>query len=142
MLGGAFAQTGIPGAGKSGARLALETLGLMIGLALLFLVLTDSERAAKGRSVIEMLTGGITTAVQLIIAPVDPLAPKTSAARSTGSENTVTAAGTVAAGPRDRSPDTRHGLGGLTGPAAQAESAAAAVREAGRLAPQSPLRLP
>jgi hypothetical protein len=74
----AFRQTGIPGAAGSSAAFALQVLGLMIGMALLYLVLTDAERARKGAGIFGTVLTGATSLMHRFISPGDPLATKRS----------------------------------------------------------------
>jgi hypothetical protein len=77
----AFEQTGLPGAGRSAAAFGLEVLGLMIAMALLYLLLTDAERARRGAGVIGQVLGVVTGSVHAFISPADPLAPRAAAGR-------------------------------------------------------------
>jgi hypothetical protein len=71
----AWRQTGVPGAASSATSLALQAIGLTIGLSLLYLFLTNTQRAPRGRSAVELLSAGVSEGVRRVIAPVDPLAP-------------------------------------------------------------------
>lgn len=81
----AFRQTGIPGAAGSTTALVLNVLGLMIGLSLLYLVLTNAERAGKGGGVVGQTLGIVTGAIGAIVSPRDPLTPSSSAGAAPGS---------------------------------------------------------
>jgi hypothetical protein len=80
----AFRQTGIPAAAGSTTAFALQTLGLMIGMALLYLVLSDAERARKGAGIFGTVLTGATSMLHRLVSPTDPLSkaspPPTSAA--------------------------------------------------------------
>lgn len=71
----AFRQTGIPAAASSGTRTVLQLLGGAIGLTFLYLLLRNSEGAARGRSAVELAGQTVATAAQVLIAPVNPLSP-------------------------------------------------------------------
>lgn len=66
----AVEQTGIPAAARSTSELVLQAFGFVIGASFLYLVLT------KPRAV-EAIAGGIGKGVNLLVKPVDPIAPGT-----------------------------------------------------------------
>lgn len=68
-------SSGIAGTGS----IALEALGVGVGLALLYLVLSPN-----GSKAFASLLSGITSAVRVLISPVDPLNPTGSSSSSTG----------------------------------------------------------
>lgn len=129
FMGRAARDTGIPAATQSATTLILQTLGLMIGLALLFLVLRNAEQSGRGNSVIDLIGGGVTTFVAAVIRPVDPLAPRSSTSdASFGSQrDTSTAAPTSS-----------------KSPAEQVHASRERLRQTSRspLLPPSPLQLP
>lgn len=129
FMGRAARDTGIPAAGQSATTLILQTLGLMIGLALLFLVLRNAEQSGRGNSVIDLIGGGVTTFVAAVIRPVDPLAPRSSA---TGDASLGS--------PRD----TSSAPASSKSPAEQVRSSRERLRQSSRspLLPPSPLQLP
>jgi hypothetical protein len=71
----ALRQTGIPGAAGSTSAFALQVLGLMIGMALLYLALTSAERGRGGGIIGQILTGS-TSLLHRFISPGDPLAAR------------------------------------------------------------------
>jgi hypothetical protein len=70
---GAFEQTGIPGFTRGLARDVMGAIGLMVGLAFLYLLLTNAQRSRRGESAIEQLGSLTSDAVARIIEPIDPL---------------------------------------------------------------------
>jgi hypothetical protein len=70
----AYQQTGIPQATSSATGTLLSVLGITVGLSLLFLILSNAERSAPGRSAIAQIAAGAASAVQGLILPIDPLA--------------------------------------------------------------------
>jgi hypothetical protein len=69
----AFEQTGVPAAARTTTGLSLQFLGAIIGLSLVYLLLTNAERARPGGSAVDMITTGVGKGLQRLIAPVDPL---------------------------------------------------------------------
>jgi hypothetical protein len=91
--------TGIPRATSSATSLALQVLGLTLGVAFLTLLLTD-----RGVSAFGDLAGGIGNGLRWLLDPVDPLAPRpkptaTASATATANARTVPAARTVTVAP-------------------------------------------
>lgn len=72
-------RTGLAGAGSSATSLALQLAGITLGLAALYLILTNAQRAGRN-SVVDVATQGFTKAVHRIVAPVDPIAARTAPA--------------------------------------------------------------
>lgn len=68
-----LASTGIPAAGRSASRVIMQTLGLLLGLSLLYLLLTNSQKSPAGKSAVELFTTGIAGTVAAIVQPIDPL---------------------------------------------------------------------
>jgi hypothetical protein len=66
-----IAQTGIPSAASSATTLLLQVLGLTLGIAFLTLLLSR-----RGVQAFAELAGGAGHALDRIIEPVDPLAPR------------------------------------------------------------------
>jgi hypothetical protein len=91
----AFRQTGIPAAAGSSAAFALQILGLMIGMALLYLVLTDAERSRRGGIFATVLTG-TTSILHRFISPADPLAHRKKGVQGYDSYDAAVAGGAVA----------------------------------------------
>lgn len=79
----ALRQTGIPGATTSASAFAFQVLGLMIGMALLYLVLTNAERAKQGAGVLDQALSFATGLVHAFISPRDPLAGAATSAKET-----------------------------------------------------------
>jgi hypothetical protein len=72
-------ETGLPDVAWSTTQLVLYAIGGVIGLSVLYLVLTNSE--GKGRfPVLTTLLGGVEHGIQRIVQPVDPLGASTAAA--------------------------------------------------------------
>jgi hypothetical protein len=71
---GAFEQTRIPAATRSITQSALQLVGLVIGLSLAYLLLTDAQR--KGRPAIAAIASGFTEGLTRFVAPTDPLRPR------------------------------------------------------------------
>lgn len=71
--GRAWKQTGVPGATASASQLALQVAGVTIGLSITYALLRNSVKASPGHSATELLSGGIGTAIDLVIRPVDPV---------------------------------------------------------------------
>lgn len=146
-LGGAVRDTGIPAAGQSTSKFLLQTLGLMLGMALLFLVLRNAEQSGRGRSVVDLITGGVTGFVNLVISPVDPLSPRTSSRVSRdaggGSSGSSPQVSNTAGGAVQNFGDTFADKATST-PAARAQDARRQLRQSSRspLLPTSPLNLP
>jgi hypothetical protein len=90
-------------------RLAWQAAGWAVGLSLLYLLLTSSEKAAAGQSAIELIARGITTTVETIVSPLaDPLSPPRRPAppAASGAPAPDTSAGAVLGG-------TARPIGGL-----------------------------
>ncbi|HUR85652.1 MAG TPA: hypothetical protein VMY78_09925 [Solirubrobacteraceae bacterium] len=72
--GKAAEQTGIPSAARSASQLALQALGLMIGLSLAYLILAGTRgRPNAGIKAVERFAQGTSNFVHILVAPVDPL---------------------------------------------------------------------
>lgn len=57
-------------------RMAFEAVGWGVGLSLLLLLLTNAEKAPRGRSAIELVTNGVTNTIATLVSPLaDPLSP-------------------------------------------------------------------
>jgi hypothetical protein len=126
----AFRQTGIPGAAGSTTAFALQALGLMIGMALLYLVLSDAERAQRGAGIFGTALNVTTGILHRFISPLDPLSPARRAPRGVQGYESYDAAvaGGAVAGPavpgdiRGQSPRSASGalgapnLGGFPDP--------------------------
>lgn len=69
----AFEQTGIPGGVRSTAQLVLEAGGLVVGLSLAYLLLTNAQTSGRGKAAIELVAKAVQTALAVFINPVDPL---------------------------------------------------------------------
>jgi hypothetical protein len=67
-LGRSVDQTGVPGAARGATANALEFIGVLIGLSLAYLLLSNAQRAQKGRSAVELLSKGIATGVQRVVS--------------------------------------------------------------------------
>ena len=110
-------QTGIPSAARSATSTALQFAGVLVGLSLAYLLLSNAERPVKGRSAIELFMRGLSTGVARVIGP-GPLfgaAPKPVKPLSPARAQAVTAVlpGAAAAVP---------GSGAATGAAVGAQS--------------------
>jgi hypothetical protein len=63
-------------AGVSYGRLAFQAAGWGVGLSLLYLLLSNSERAPRGLSAVELITNGAVKTVNALVSPLtDPLSP-------------------------------------------------------------------
>jgi hypothetical protein len=90
-------QTGIPSAGRSTMAFTLQLLGTMIGLSLLYLLLTRSESNGAGFRFLEQGLGAVTTGVRNLVAHnVDPLAPRAGAGAGAAANAPSAAPGTPA----------------------------------------------
>lgn len=62
--------------GVSYGRLAFQAAGWAVGLSLLYLILSNSEKAPRGSSAVELTTRGISNLVTALVSPLaDPLSP-------------------------------------------------------------------
>lgn len=62
--------------GISYGRLAFQAAGWAVGLSLLYLILSNSEKAPRGSSAVELTTRGISNLVTALVSPLaDPLSP-------------------------------------------------------------------
>lgn len=67
--------------GVSYGRLAFQAAGWAVGLSLLYLILSNSEKAPKGSSAVELTARGISNLVTALVSPLaDPLSPTRAAA--------------------------------------------------------------
>jgi hypothetical protein len=67
--------------GVSYGRLAFQAAGWAIGLSLLYLLLSNSEKAPRGNSAVELIARGVTNTVNALVSPLaDPLSPSRAAA--------------------------------------------------------------
>jgi hypothetical protein len=69
----AFERTGVPRAARSTTQIALQGIGLTLGLSLLYLLLSNGQRAGRGGSLLEQIGRWITGSTRALVAPVDPL---------------------------------------------------------------------
>lgn len=56
------------------ADLMVKTIGVSIAFAVLYALITNADRSRPGRSAIELASKSFTTALNLIVRPIDPLA--------------------------------------------------------------------
>ncbi len=80
----------------------LSVLGVTVGLSLLYLLLTNAESSAPGRSAVAQIAGGVAGGVQRLILPVDPLrgaAGQPSKAQAQRSRSVIPTADNDVAGP-------------------------------------------
>jgi hypothetical protein len=77
-------ETGIPAVADSTTSLVLRWFGLLIGLSLTYLILSNAGSAKSGRSAIELLAGGASTLAQVAILPLDPLRAHPTLAQAQG----------------------------------------------------------
>lgn len=68
-------QTGLPGAARSTSEIIMQTLGVTVGLSLLYLLISNAGTAKRGRSAAELFATGVTGLTRRFIAPVDVFAP-------------------------------------------------------------------
>lgn len=122
----AFKQTGIPGATATTSELALRFAGITIGLSVAVLLLRNAGQARRGHSAIELLSGGLQSALRVVVEPVDPLNfPRKSAGGKAaidkgllGADSPLANAPVSVTGPYDRIPahrpssKPRHPIGG------------------------------
>jgi hypothetical protein len=68
-----YSETGIPGAAWSATSLTMSVLGMTVGLSLLYLLLTSSERKGSGAQAFPQLLGAVTGFVQRFVSTRDIL---------------------------------------------------------------------
>lgn len=67
-----------PGAGQ----LLVTVIGGTVGLILVYVLLRSSEAAGKGSNVIDTVGRGLVSGLHVLVAPVDPLAPRSVRAKA------------------------------------------------------------
>jgi len=78
----AWQQTGVPGATRSATQLVLQVLGVIVGLSIAYVLLSDASRKPRGKSAIEIFGKGIVSGLQRVVLPVDPLASSSAVNRA------------------------------------------------------------
>jgi hypothetical protein len=71
-LGRAFQRTGLPGAADSATGVGLQLVGLTVGLVLLYSLIRG-----RGPAAVTIAGRSFVTGLRMIVAPIDPLAPRT-----------------------------------------------------------------
>lgn len=94
----AWQQTGIPSTVGSGTSLAMSMLGALVGLSLLYLVLTSSERRGTAGAALPQMLGAVTRFLQRFISTGDILGGSAAAAPGP-SYNDLVLSGQVAGPP-------------------------------------------
>jgi hypothetical protein len=69
-------QTYRTSGGPGAASLAMTVLGATVGFAVLYAVLSNADRAGRGRAVVEVASSSFTRLLNLLLLPVDPLNPR------------------------------------------------------------------
>jgi hypothetical protein len=63
-------------AGLSAARLAWQTFGWGVGLSMLYLLVTNAQRAPRGKAAVEVMAKGVSNTITALVSPLaDPLSP-------------------------------------------------------------------